>query len=243
MLSGPGGTNSQREKPQSRHNRCVRQGGGRHALVGSDIPAVALLKLIDTVRPCRLIATFAAFLTRNIGPWLPAASCWPQQSRGRVPGKVAGTDREHTGRDVDNLGRVAAKLSISTVIRIGRSDEPGSGENAIHDKLDLLRRDQVRENPKSTIFFVAHLAIWEISALVPPHFGFDSYVLYRRSSIGAINNAILKLRARCMGISLRSISTRRSGSPRRSKTVRTSECWLINTSTRTSGEAGAEASM
>ena len=103
--------------------------------------------------------------------------------------------------------------------------------------------DQVRENPKSTIFFVAHLANWEISALVPPHFGFDSYVLYRRSSIAAINKASSNSAPAAWALSFRPISMRRSGSPRRSKTVRASECWSINTSTRTSGEAGAEASM
>jgi Kdo2-lipid IVA lauroyltransferase/acyltransferase len=194
MLSGP-----EARIRNARNRKAGTIGAYVKAAVGTIVGwiAVALLKLIRLFDR-RLIATFAAFLTRNIGPWLPEhrvgrsnlEAAFPEKSPEEIGKILAGT--------WDNLGRVAAELVHLDRIRIGRPDEPGSGD-VIHDKLDLLRRDQVRENPKSTIFFVAHLAIWEISALVPPHFGFDSYVLYRRSSIGAINNAILKLRARCMG--------------------------------------------
>jgi Kdo2-lipid IVA lauroyltransferase/acyltransferase len=194
MLSG-----TEARVRKARNRKAGRIGPYVKAAVGMIVGwiAVALLKLIRLFDR-RLVATFAAFLMRNIGPWLPEHRVGRNNLKAAFPEKSPEEIGEILTGTWDNLGRVAAELVHLDRIRIGRPDEPGSGE-VMYDKSDLLRRDQVRENPKSTIFFVAHLANWEISALVPPHFGFDSYVLYRRSSIAAINNAILKLRARCMG--------------------------------------------
>ena len=146
----------------------------------------------------KLIADFSGFVVCKIGPWLPAhrvgrnnlKAAFPEKSPEEIEQILAGT--------WDNLGRLAAEFVHLDKIQIGRPDEPGSGD-VMYDRKDLLRLDQIRQNSTPAIFFVAHLANWEISAMLPPYFGFDSYVLYRPPSIPAINNAILKLRARCMG--------------------------------------------
>jgi KDO2-lipid IV(A) lauroyltransferase len=47
--------------------------------------------------------------------------------------------------------------------------------------------------------FSAHLANWEVPALAPHAFGFPMSILYRRPNIGGASDAIVALRARCMG--------------------------------------------
>ena len=49
------------------------------------------------------------------------------------------------------------------------------------------------------MFFAAHLANWELPALIAAHFKLDTHVLYRPPSIRAISDAIVKIRAGCMG--------------------------------------------
>ena len=52
---------------------------------------------------------------------------------------------------------------------------------------------------KPNLVFAAHLANWEIPALAPHSFGFPTSILYRRPNIGGASNAIVDMRARCMG--------------------------------------------
>ena len=160
-----------------------------YSIVGT--MAVALLNLMLLFNR-KLIADFSGFVMRKIGPWLQEhrvgrnnlKAAFPEKSPEEIEQILAGT--------WDNLGRVAAESVHLDRIRIGHPDEPGSGD-VMYDRKDLLHL------AKPTIFFVAHLANWEISAMFAPNFGFASYVLYRPFSIPATNDAILKLRARCMG--------------------------------------------
>jgi Kdo2-lipid IVA lauroyltransferase/acyltransferase len=161
------------------------------------IMAVALLKLLRLFNR-KLVADFSGFVMRKIGPWLPKHSVGRNNLKAAFPEKSPEEIEQILAGTWDNLGRVAAEFVHLDRIRIGRPDEPGSGD-VMYDKKDLLHRDQIRRNSRPAIFFGAHLANWEISAMVPPNFGFDSYVLYRPSSIPAINNAILTMRARRMG--------------------------------------------
>jgi Kdo2-lipid IVA lauroyltransferase/acyltransferase len=49
------------------------------------------------------------------------------------------------------------------------------------------------------LVFAAHLANWELPALVAAKFRLDTAVLYRRPNIGAVSDAIIKLRKGSMG--------------------------------------------
>jgi len=98
----------------------------------------------------------------------------------------------------DNLGRVVAEFAHLDRIRIGHPNKPDSGD-VTYQPSALVQLDQIRKSGKPTIFFAAHIANWEIPALVPPLFGLDCYTLYRPPNIKAINDAVLKIRAGCMG--------------------------------------------
>ena len=47
--------------------------------------------------------------------------------------------------------------------------------------------------------FTAHLGNWELPALVAHHYGLKVSVLYRRPNLAAIADAVVDMRAGCMG--------------------------------------------
>ena len=96
MLSG-----TEARVRKARNRKAGRIGPYVKAAVGMIVGwiAVALLKLTRLLDR-RLVATFAAFMMRNIGPWLPERRVGRNNLRGRVPGKVAGRDRGDTDRDL-----------------------------------------------------------------------------------------------------------------------------------------------
>ncbi len=47
--------------------------------------------------------------------------------------------------------------------------------------------------------FSAHLANWEVPALAPAYYKVKSNLLYRRPNIGAVSDAVIAMRAGCMG--------------------------------------------
>src|SRR5262249_46795408 len=71
--------------------------------------------------------------------------------------------------------------------------------DVIYDQASANRYDAISVSSEPLLFFAAHLANWELPAVGGRHFGIPSNVLYRRPNIGAIGDAIVKMRAGCMG--------------------------------------------
>jgi Kdo2-lipid IVA lauroyltransferase/acyltransferase len=159
--------------------------------------AVGLLHLI---RLCgrKKVADLFGYSMRKIGPWLPEHRIGRANLEAAFPDKPPAEIEQVLLGVWDNLGRVAAEFAHLDRIRIGDPDKPGLGD-VMYEPSALVLLEQVRESQKPTIFFAAHIANWEIPALVPPLVGLDSYALYRRPNIKAINDAVLKIRAGCMG--------------------------------------------
>jgi KDO2-lipid IV(A) lauroyltransferase len=67
------------------------------------------------------------------------------------------------------------------------------------DDVTYARLKTLGDAAQPTVVFAAHLANWEIPAIAPHFFGFPTSILYRRPNIGAAADAIVDLRARCMG--------------------------------------------
>ena len=161
------------------------------------LTAVGLLRLIR-LNDRNKVANLFGWVMRGIGPWLPEHRIGRANLEAAFPEKPP-SEIEQILRGVwDNLGRVVAEFAHLDRIRIGNPDEPGSGD-VRYEPSALVMLDQIRRNEKPTIFFAVHTANWEIPALVPPLVGLDSYALYRRLNIKALNDAVLKIRAGCMG--------------------------------------------
>lgn len=159
--------------------------------------AVSLLRAIrrgDRVR----FANAAGKFMRTVGPWLPRhrvgranlIAAFPEKSAAEIERILAGV--------WDNLGRVGAEFAH--LDRIGIIDPAAPGPADLVSDPDTLRRiDDIRHAPRPTATFAAHLANWELPALSAARVGIEATVLYRAPNLRAIADAVLTIRAGCMG--------------------------------------------
>ena len=158
---------------------------------------VAALKLLRRMNRRRM-SNFLGRLMRVVGPWLP------EHKVGRANLKAAFPDK--SAREIDailagvweNLGRVGAEfahLDRMTVLDFER----GGAADIVYDRISYERFLAVRDSGKPTIGFTAHLANWEVPAIAPAVSKMKSNLLYRRPNIGAVADAVIAMRAGCMG--------------------------------------------
>jgi len=159
--------------------------------------AVVLLRLIrrgDRVR----FANTAGRVMRRVGPFLSKhkvgranlMAAFPEKSPAEIEAILAGV--------WDNLGRVAAEFAH--LDRITIADSAKLGEADLVSTPDTLRRiEDVRRAPRPTAAFAAHLANWELPALATARLGIEATVLFRPPSVRAVADAVIAMRAGCMG--------------------------------------------
>ena len=158
---------------------------------------VAALKLLRRMNRRRM-SNFLGRLMRVVGPWLP------EHKVGRANLKAAFPDKSAQEVDAilagvwENLGRVGAEfahLDRMTVLDFER----GGAADIVYDRIPYERFLAVRDSGKPTIGFTAHLANWEVPAIAPAVYKMKSNLLYRRPNIGAVADAVIAMRAGCMG--------------------------------------------
>jgi len=158
---------------------------------------VAALKLLRRMNRRRM-SNFLGRLMRVVGPWLP------EHKVGRANLKAAFPDKSAQEIDAilagvwENLGRVGAEfahLDRMTVLDFER----GGAADIVYDRISYERFLAVRDSGKPTIGFTAHLANWEVPAIAPAVYKMKSNLLYRRPNIGAVADAVIAMRAGCMG--------------------------------------------
>ena len=140
-------------------------------------------------------------LMRIVGPWLPEHKVGRENLHAAFPDKSAEEIEKILAGVWDNLGRVAAEFAhIDRIIihdpaRPERSNDP----DVMYDDMTYARLRALGDAAMPNLVFAAHLANWEVPALGPHSFGFKMSILYRRPNIGAASDAIVAMRARCMG--------------------------------------------
>src|SRR5215470_19224114 len=160
----------------------LRRGFKRTANSIIGIVAVAILKLIrrgDRVR----FANTAGALMRRVGPFLSKhkvgranlTAAFPEKSAAEIETILAGV--------WDNLGRVAAEFAHLDRLRIG---DPYNLPYLWFDAASWARFDRVRDDGRPALVFAAHLANWELPAIMAAAWGLDALVLYRRPNVGAV---------------------------------------------------------
>jgi KDO2-lipid IV(A) lauroyltransferase len=182
---------------------AARSTAGRRLKAGFDAAvgalAVVLLKILRAMNRQRMANVLGAML-RTIGPWLPEHRVGRANLVAAFPGKPP-QEIERILRGVwDNLGRVAAEFAHIDRLTFPQPGELGHATlDVTYEQASLDRFDAIRASGKSALFFAAHLANWEIPAVGAKHYGIASNVLYRRPNIGAISDAVVRMRAGCMG--------------------------------------------
>jgi KDO2-lipid IV(A) lauroyltransferase len=144
------------------------------------------------------MADFSGRAMRRIGPWRSEHSIGRANLAAAFPEKSP-EEIEDTLRGVwDNLGRVTAEFAHLDRIKTYDPAVPGSAdidyEQATYDRFHALRLDG-----KPALIFTAHLANWELSAMVAAAYKLDMIVVYRQPNIRAVADAVLKIRGNSMG--------------------------------------------
>jgi Kdo2-lipid IVA lauroyltransferase/acyltransferase len=142
------------------------------------------------------VSNIAGALMRRLGPWLPEHRTGHDNLRTAFPDK-SDTEIETILRGVwDNLGRVAAEIAHLDHICSG---DPYKRTFIDYTPQCIARFNQLKTERKPGLVFAAHLANWELPAVIAASDGLDSVVLYRRPNLGAVADAVIALRKGLMG--------------------------------------------
>ncbi|MGA8192642.1 MAG: lipid A biosynthesis lauroyl acyltransferase [Acetobacteraceae bacterium] len=158
---------------------------------------LAALRRTDPDRASDLCGAIA----RRFGPLLPSHRI------GRANLRAAFPDKDTVWIDAtlraawDNLGRVAGEY-----VHLGRlwdfdTDHPNTGRIVSDDADKFI---ELQTDGKPALCFAAHLANWELPAVMAAAHGLPSAVLYRMPNNKAVANEIARIRAPLMGRLIRS---------------------------------------
>jgi Kdo2-lipid IVA lauroyltransferase/acyltransferase len=158
--------------------------------------AVVLFRLLRHTDRKRAANALAA-LMRRVGPWLREhrigranlVAAFPEKSPQEIETILAGS--------WDNLGRVVAEFLHLDKITIIDHDKP-SDVDVIYDPVGNERMRKLRE-AGALLFFGTHLGNWELPARFARYYDFDTTILFRPPSVRAVADAVIELRAGCMG--------------------------------------------
>src|SRR5262249_15136630 len=177
---------------------------GRRWMCGRLKPAVnaaagwVVALLLAAIRRCDRIAVsnIAGAFMRTAGPWLPEHRTGRDNLHAAFPDK-SDAEIETILRGVwDNLGRVAAEIAHLDHICCG---DPYKRTYIDYTPENIARFLKLKDDGKPALVFAAHLANWELPAVIAASDGLDSVVLYRRPNLGALADAVMALRRGLMG--------------------------------------------
>lgn len=161
------------------------------------VGVLAVLRLISR----KFMANMLGRLMRFVGPWFPEHKIGRANLVAAFPEKSPEEIDKILGGVWDNLGRVAAEFAHIDRMRIYDPAHPERYPDAdtVIDDVTYARLRQLGDPKRPCLVFAAHLANWEIPATAPHQFGIKTSILYRRPNIGGASDAIVAMRARCMG--------------------------------------------
>jgi len=166
-------------------------------LGGIVVGTLALLRMISRQRMANVLGA----TMRGVGPWLPEHKVGRENLRNAFPDKSPEEIETILGGVWENLGRVAAEFAHIDRLRIQDPTNPERypDPDTVIDEATYRNLQKLGDTKRPNLVFAAHLANWEIPATAPHQFGFKTSILYRRPNIGGASDAIVDLRARCMG--------------------------------------------
>jgi Kdo2-lipid IVA lauroyltransferase/acyltransferase len=142
------------------------------------------------------VSNVFASVARTIGPWTGEHRIGRANLRAAFPEKSPDEIERVLAGVWDNLGRVVAEFAHLDRLAVGDPHHlPYIKFNSISGGLF----DRVRDDGKPALVFAAHLANWELPAIMSAAMGLDALVLYRRPNVGAVADAVIAIRKGSMG--------------------------------------------
>ncbi len=182
---------------------------GRRAKAAGDAAlgrlAVGMLRTVRKISR-RHMADVAGSVMRVLGPRLKEhrigrdnlAAAFPEKSPAEI---------ENILREVwDNLGRVGAEFAHIDRLRTLDPDPAQILDPEMQRTMEVVYTlhgyevfQRLRRDGKPALIFAAHLANWELPALMATRYDLNATTLYRRPNIGAVSDAVIKIRKGSMG--------------------------------------------
>jgi KDO2-lipid IV(A) lauroyltransferase len=168
---------------------------GFEAVIGA--MAAGLLRLLRRFDRKKTANVMAA-LGRRIGPWLPEHRTGRRNLRSAFPDKSSDEIERILIGVWDNLGRFTADFAHLDRITVFDPSNPVPADIEYSPEA-LARFEALRASKKPALLFAAHLANWELPALIAHRYGIDAVVLYRRPNLGGVADAAIAIREGAMG--------------------------------------------
>lgn len=178
-----------------RHFRRAAKRAG-NSIVGA--LAVGLLKGLRLTDP-DMMANFAGWLMRTIGPFFPEnrvaranlTTAFPEKSPKEIDAIL---------RSVwDNLGRMGAEFAHLDRLWDFDPEHPEKRSRIDLRQADIDRFIALQNDEKPALVFAAHFGNWELPAICAATYKLDSAVLYRKPNIAAVDRWLTDTRAANMG--------------------------------------------
>jgi KDO2-lipid IV(A) lauroyltransferase len=138
---------------------------------------------------------------RRFGPLLPAHRIGRDNLRAAFPDQDADWIEVTLGDAWDNLGRVAGEYVHLNRLWDYDLERPSAGRIITDDEPTFM---ELQNDGKPALCFAAHLANWELPAVMAAAHGLPSAVLYRMPNNKAVAREIANIRAPLMGRLIRS---------------------------------------
>lgn len=168
---------------------------GFDAVIGS--VASSMLRLVRRFDRKKTADRLGA-LARRIGPWLPEHRTGRRNLRNAFPEKSDDEIERILLGVWENLGRFVADFAHLDRITVFDASNPVVADIEYTPET-LARFEALKANRKPALMFAAHLANWELPALVAHRHGLDAVVLYRRPNLGGVADAAIEIRQGAMG--------------------------------------------
>ena len=137
-------------------------------------------------------------MSRVVGPFLKEHQIGRENLEAAFPDKTPEEIEKVLSGVWDNLGRFMADFAQLDRLRICDADH--SQQCEIEYTAEAQTRFKALQTSRSpALLFAGHLANWEIPPLVARREGIAASVLYRRPSLPGIADAVVDMRAGCMG--------------------------------------------
>lgn len=183
-------------KPQSPPARALRRRSAAllaAVLTGATFAIIRAIRLGERHR----MADFWSWFMRKVGPFRHEHRVGRANLRAAFPQKSAPEIEQILAGVWDNLGRVV--VEFAQIERLSSQQPSQPQDDIVASPASAAIFYRLRDNGGPALFFAAHLANWELPALIAARYGLDSAVLYRPPNIRAVSDAVLKIRAGCMG--------------------------------------------
>jgi Kdo2-lipid IVA lauroyltransferase/acyltransferase len=152
----------------------------------------AFLRMLGPERASNL----GGFLTRLVGPLLPAHGTALANIRAVFPDMPDAEVRRIARGAWENLGRTGAEYAHLHHLFDWDVDNPGAGRTEVSG---IEHFDALRDDGKPGLIFSAHLANWELPAICAARYGLDATAVFRAPNNPAARRIVHSVRAGAMG--------------------------------------------